>query len=129
MGKDLEHLRTLGSLSWRVMAFFLILFHGACSPSANTDQIKAEKIWQQHERVFIDLQEGRDIRAADFDEACKFFYSLTKIEIPSDHNPFLDCFPTKDSYKALAPLRQWYSRNHDRLYWDNSANEVRLRPE
>lgn len=119
----------MGARKGKALALVLIMIVGACASPESVAKAKAEEVWKRYEKVFMDLQEGRDVRDADFDEACRFFYRLTKIEIPSDHNPFLDCVPNADSHKALVSLREWYSRNHDRLYWDNLGNEVRLRPE
>jgi len=107
----------------------VLVFCGACFSPERAAQKKAEEIWQKHEEVFVDLREGKNVNAVDFDEACAFFYHLTQVEIPSDHNPFIDCYPTKDSYKALVPLQAWYSKNHGRLYWDEATKAVRLAPE
>jgi len=104
----------------------LLLLQLACH-DANRGQEKVELAWRQHEKIFIDLRNGKDVKAADFNEACLFFSQLTDVEIPSSHNLFVDCYPTNESYKALEPLRGWYSRNHYRLYWNEASMSVKLR--
>jgi hypothetical protein len=119
--KMLRQVTTLSTLF-----FFFLLSFSSCS-SAEKDDHRVESEWRRHEQVLIDLHDGKDIRAADFNEACLFFSELTDIEIPSNHDLFIDCYPTEDSPKALEPLRNWYSRNRHRLYWDDKTKSVKIK--
>ena len=99
----------------------------ACDYASRSSD-KAERVWRQHERVFIDLREGRDVKVAEVNDACLFFAKLTNVEIPaSSHNLFVDCYPTKESHKALELLRDWYSRNRNCLYWNETSKSVKCK--
>lgn len=90
---------------------------------------QAQEIWHQHERVLSDIAMEKRVDLDEFHEAVLFFEKLTNITVPSDHSMFIDSMPTQDTATALAPLKGWYAKNKDRLYWDEESNEVKLTPE
>jgi hypothetical protein len=89
---------------------------------------EAQEIWRSHECVISDVAMGKRVNLDEFEDAVRFFEKLTTIPVPSNHSTFVDTMPTKDTAKALEPLRRWYSENQDRLYWDEEQYEVRLAP-
>lgn len=112
------------TLNLRAGLFLMLM--AACGREAEVDP-RISETWNRHERVLIALQEGRDFKAVDFDRACKFFYDLTGIPVPSDHTPMIDCYPNSESAKALLPLRRWHSRYLHCLYWDEVESEVKVK--
>lgn len=97
----------------------------ASTPEADP---RAEALWSKHlETIEHAAQTGYSDRRA-FYEACKFFEDLTGITVPFDHSAVADFYPTRDTAKALEPLRAWYAANGDRLLWDETSKAVKLRP-
>ena len=90
---------------------------------------QAHEIWHQHERVLSDIAMGKRVNLDEFHEAVLFFEKITNITVPSDHSMFIDSMPTQDTASSLEPLRGWYAKNKQRLYWDDESNEVKLTSE
>lgn len=63
----------------------------------------------------------------NFSEACAFFENLTGIVLHGDGNT-LGWFPTEKTASDIPRLRAWYGENHSRLYWDEVAEKVNVRP-
>lgn len=79
-----------------------------------------------HELVVEAAARGEPVDLKDFRKAAVFFDELTRITVPGEHSPLIDWMPNKDTASALLPLRRWYAKNRDRLYWDDQSKRVRL---
>jgi len=100
----------------------------ACSRPEEVSRAKAQAFWKQNELVVERAAKGERVDLNRFAEASLFLQELTGVPIYGDHSTFIDFSPTKETAKSVAPLRQWYSKNKDRLYWDQASRTVKLRP-
>jgi len=112
---------------WAVGLSFVILVPSCVGTEAERHK-KAQDIWKKHELVVEDAARGRPINGTEFQDACEFFLRVANISVPGDASSVLDWFPTKETVKAVEPLRQWYERNKDQLYWDATKKTVVLKP-
>lgn len=80
----------------------------------------AAAIWWRHEQMLIDLYRDRHLEAKQVEEARRFFFSLTGIEVPPavDH-PALGIVAAGGTQEALQALRNWYELNGNKLCWVN----------
>lgn len=101
------------------------LFLLACNREATSKQ-KAQEIWRGHELVVESAANGRPVDLKAFWEASLFFDELAGITVPGDHSPLIDWMPNKDTASALQPIKQWYTKNGDRLRWDEQTGEVKI---
>jgi hypothetical protein len=108
-----------------VVFVLLVVWYRDCTAPRR----EAQEIWRGHERVISDVAMGKRVNLDEFESAVRFFEGLTKINVPSNHSTFIDTMPAKDTSAALEPLRRWYAKNQDRLYWDEEQHEVRLAKE
>lgn len=118
-----------GPLAASVILVGVLVLIFAWNFNRTAPQRKAHAIWHEHERVISDIAEGKRVDLDAYEEAVIFFERLAKIDVPSNHSPFVYAMPTKDTATALEPLRRWYAENKNRLYWDEERGEVRLTPE
>ena len=59
-------------------------------------------------------------------EACKFFEELTGIPIRGE-GTFVGWLPNEHTAEDLEAVREWYSMNRDRLYWDEETRSIKIR--
>lgn len=100
-----------------------------CSNEADLSRERAQATFLANERIIEHAARLRDVDLNRFDEASRFVNKLTGISVPGDHNLVADWYPTPETAQAIRPLRRWYAANKDRLYWDESAKMVKLRPQ
>jgi hypothetical protein len=81
--------------------------------------------WNENEKIFIKGLNG-DQGHNDFDRACAFFSRLTGLELHVNYST-MGIFPTPETSGDLVRIREWYKRNKQRLYWDESAGIVQVR--
>jgi hypothetical protein len=98
----------------------------ACTREDVIAQKRAQETWRRHELVVEAAARGEPVDLKVFWKAVVFFNELTGITIPGEHSPLIDWMPNKDTASALQPLRRWYEKNKDRLYWDDQSKRVRL---
>lgn len=100
-----------------------------CSNAESVSRAKAQAVFLSNERVIEHSAKLRHVDLNRFDEASSFLETLTGISVPGDHNLAADWYPTRETAKAIKPLRHWYAVNKDRLYWDEATKAVKLRPQ
>lgn len=104
----------------------LLLLAGGCAGTPEVDP-KAAAIWHKNEAIFRQALNGHQ-ENDDFDHACAFFEQVTGMSLHLDFFTF-GILPTPESEHDLMRLRAWYRRNKHRLYWDEQAQAVKVRPE
>jgi hypothetical protein len=123
-------MRNMASIKWAVplalVVTLLVLL--SCLHPPPPERRKAQEIWQKHESVIEAAALGRPFDLNDFYEACGFVEALTGISVPGDASTEIMWAPTKETVKALEPLRVWYKKNKDLLYWDAEKQVVVLKP-
>lgn len=60
-------------------------------------------------------------------DACRFFYDTAGVSVRGVGTPF-GLMPNEETKEDLKRLRAWYKANKDRLYWDDQAGSVIVRP-
>jgi hypothetical protein len=108
------------------LALSLIFCLGCSNKPSDSAHGLAQEVWSRHEAVIVKISRREKVDLKSFEEACLFFENLTGITVPGDHSPVIDWFPTKDTPKALQPLRQWYADHQDQLVWDPASKKVIL---
>jgi hypothetical protein len=87
---------------------------------------KAAAEWSHNEKIFEKALNG-DQGGGEFDRACEFFWRLTGIELHVNYST-VGMLPTTETPKDLMHIRDWYQVNKSRLYWDEAAGAVKVRP-
>jgi hypothetical protein len=105
----------------------LVILTFSCDGS-DPSNVRARSIWLKHQKVVEIAAKGETVDLRSFIEAARFFDRFG-ITIPGDHAFMIDWYPTKETAKAVAPLRRWYQANGSRLYWDDKSSMVLLRPQ
>lgn len=96
------------------------------SGASDPTNARAIEIWQGHEAAVERALEANQ-KDDEFPDACAFFERVAGIGI--DANMFtLGFAPTPKTEADLKRVRDWFRDNKTRLYWDDSAGEVRVRP-
>lgn len=99
-----------------------------CSTSTTSSAAnrRALEVWKKHETAVEHAVKGKQ-RNDEFGEACLFFEQLTGISIHA--NIFtLGYAPEPEAKNDLKLIRAWYRENRERLYWDETAGTVKVRP-
>ena len=85
-----------------------------------------ESVWHSHEMVIHKALEGGPIFEDRYMAACKFFENLTGITIRGE-GTFVGWLPNEHTAADLQAVRDWYSANQHRLYWDEESKSVQVR--
>jgi hypothetical protein len=95
------------------------------APSLTADELQAQEIWRQHEAAVaegMDRWHGHD---SPFSDALIFFSEVVGIDIAVDiQYPGVITLP--GAWEDLDRLREWYSRNKGRLYFDEESRKVQV---
>jgi hypothetical protein len=105
---------------------FLLSVCGQARKPAEAVDPKAAAIWRKYEVAFrrgLNGHQGNN----EFDEACLFFEQTTGLTMHVNDST-LGVFPTPETKQDLIRIRAWYKINQRRLYWDESARAVKVRP-
>ena len=94
------------------------------SPRSTPDSV--ESIWHSNEAVIQTALEGGPIFEDRYMEACKFFEELTSIQIRGE-GTFVGWLPNEHTKEDLQAVRDWYSANQHRLYWDEETKAIKVR--
>jgi len=92
----------------------------------NLDE-RAVEIWKSHERVVSGALEG-SWDSDKFLEACLFFEEVAGIQIHVNISSYAGPIPQAGAEDDLRRIREWYQLNSQRLYFDEPAQQVRVRP-
>lgn len=88
---------------------------------------RAQEEWRRHEQVL-----EQSIRGTYYPdqllETAIFFQNLTGISLRVDVTG-VGLMPNSKTPEDLHALREWYSRNKAKLYWDDESRSVKLRQE
>lgn len=99
----------------------------ARSTALHQADAKAQALWQENVATVEKAASGAAVYGDSFERACLFLYEVSGISVPGNGS-YAGWGPSKDTGTALEPLRNWYSANGDRLYWDEAAQKVKVRP-
>jgi len=62
----------------------------------------------------------------EFAEASAFLHRLTGVDLPVDGDYF-GMVPSAETPRGLKLIHDWYETHQDRLFWDHTHQEVRVR--
>lgn len=118
-------MRNLAAIFFAVIVLFSLCCQkkNAVAPAVDA---KAAAIWSANEKIFESALNGSQ-ENDEFDRACEFFWRLTGLELHLNYST-LGIFPTKETPKDLVRIKDWYKSNKNRLYWDETAGVVKVRP-
>lgn len=116
------------SLRALVGFFFLVsLLPIACAKERSPANQTAVEIWEGHAEVVRDGLYGKKIRDERFDRAIDFFANTAGLLVRMDGD-YIGVVPTKESGPDFKEVQRWFRKNQERLYWDEQAKIVRVKP-
>lgn len=114
---------------WTLVAilFGFLLVAGCASESAKRfdERRQIEEIWLHHQKSVSRALNGY-YRDDELDHARAFFLRLTGVEIRAESMSSGDLVASPEAQEDLERVRQWYARNNDRLYLDESSGTVQI---
>lgn len=99
----------------------------SCAQERSQANRKAVEVWEGHAEVVRAVLDGVRIRDDEFGKSADFFQRTIGVVMRMDCNS-LGIFPTKEARPDFKETQQWFRRNRDRLYWDERAKVVRVKP-
>jgi len=94
-----------------------------CAPELTSEEVQAQEIWHRHEGVLAQGLEGRR-NSDEFAAAVAFFREVSGIEVRVHFHPVMR--PKPEAPEDLERIREWYSKNKERLYFDEETNRVQV---
>ncbi len=115
--------------SFQVLGFLLLgtVLLLSCAKERPQANHKAVEIWEGHAEVVRDGLYGKKIRDEKFDRAIDFFADTAGLVVRMDGD-YIGVVPTKETEPDFKEVQQWFRKNRERLYWDEQAKVVRVKP-
>jgi hypothetical protein len=118
---------TVSCLSRLGLCVLLCLSLACTNPRPPDPHQAALRVWARHEATLEAVAAGRRVPEDDFVYASRFFEDVTGVVVPGWSPAHLGWAPTRETPRALEPIRAWFQANGDRLFWDEAAGRVRTR--